>query len=234
MERTLSPDERIRRAEEIYYRRKSQDINKKSAKVNVSNKKDFGMFKKMIIQILICVAIYGAFYMIKNTNHIFSEDVIKNINEILSYDINIKKLYEQYSNYVRDVGAGLAQPVNNIIESNSTNTIDLNTTVQNQINEDNINQNLENQNTNFIEEQNIGGANAEDMKETENIEEPIYLAIFPIVALVLLEVVLSKCSLKFKKFLPIIYMCIRGFLLRIMSNNIITYGITVCKEQISK
>ena len=34
----------------------------------------------------------------------------------------------------------------------------------------------------------------------ENIEEPIYLAIFPIVALVLLEVVLSKCSLKFKKF----------------------------------
>jgi len=34
----------------------------------------------------------------------------------------------------------------------------------------------------------------------ENIDEPIYLAIFPIVALVLLEVVLSKCSLKFKKF----------------------------------
>ena len=34
----------------------------------------------------------------------------------------------------------------------------------------------------------------------ENIEEPIYLAIFPIVALLLLDVVLSKCSLKFKKF----------------------------------
>ena len=34
----------------------------------------------------------------------------------------------------------------------------------------------------------------------ENIEEPIYLAIIPIVALVLLEVVLCKCSLKFKKF----------------------------------
>ena len=34
----------------------------------------------------------------------------------------------------------------------------------------------------------------------ENIEEPMYLAIFPIIALVILEVVLAKFSLKSKKF----------------------------------
>ena len=34
----------------------------------------------------------------------------------------------------------------------------------------------------------------------ENIDEPIYLAIFPIVALVILEIILGKCSLKSKKF----------------------------------
>ena len=100
MERTLSPDEKIKRAEEIYYRKKMQNTNRKSARVNVSNKKDFGMFKKIILQIAICIVIYVIFYMIQNTNYIFSEDVIKKTNEILSYDINIKKIYEQGMNYL--------------------------------------------------------------------------------------------------------------------------------------
>lgn len=97
MEKTLSPDERIRRAEEIYYRR-MQDNNKKSARVNVSNKKNFGMFKKLLLQIIICALIYGVFYIIKSTNYIFSEDVIQKLNQILSYDVDIKNLYEQYIN----------------------------------------------------------------------------------------------------------------------------------------
>ena len=95
MERTLSPDEKIKRAEEIYYKRKIQATNRTSARVNVSNKKDFGLLKKMFLQIAICVLIYIIFYMIQNTNYIFSEDVIKKTNEILSYDINIQKLYSQ-------------------------------------------------------------------------------------------------------------------------------------------
>lgn len=100
MERTLSPDERIRRAEEIYYRKKIQSTNRKSARVNISNKKDFSVFKKMILQIVICVVIYLIFCMIKNTNYIFSEDVLKKTKEILSYDINIKYLYEQGVKYL--------------------------------------------------------------------------------------------------------------------------------------
>ena len=100
MERTLSPDERIRRAEEIYYRRKMQDTNRRSARVNVADKKEYGLFKKMILQIAICIMIYAIFYMIQNTNYIFSEDVIKKANEILSYDINIKNIYEQGMQYI--------------------------------------------------------------------------------------------------------------------------------------
>lgn len=100
MERTLTPEERIRRAEEMYYKRKGLDTNRKSATVNVSNKKEFSMFKKMILQIAICVVIYLIFYIIQNTNYIFSEDVINKTKEILSYDINIKHLYEQGINYL--------------------------------------------------------------------------------------------------------------------------------------
>ena len=41
IERTLSPDEKIRRAEEIYYRKRMQALDKKSARVNVSQKEGF-------------------------------------------------------------------------------------------------------------------------------------------------------------------------------------------------
>ena len=101
MERALTPDEKIRRAEEIYYKRKVQDRSRSSARVNVSeNKKDFGILRKMILQIIICILIYTIFYMIQNTNYIFSEDVIKKTNEILSYDINLQNLYDQTKNYL--------------------------------------------------------------------------------------------------------------------------------------
>lgn len=115
MERTLSPDERIRRAEEIYYRKKIQATDKRSARVNVSDKKSPVMLKKMILQILICIVIYTIFYMVQNTNYIFSEDVIKKVNEILSYDININVLYEQGKQYVN----GLIYKEDNQEENNS-------------------------------------------------------------------------------------------------------------------
>lgn len=58
------------------------------------------MLKKMVLQILICVVIYTIFYMIQNTNYVFSDDVIKKTNEILSYDMNIKNLYEKSMEYI--------------------------------------------------------------------------------------------------------------------------------------
>lgn len=155
MERTLSAEERIRRAEEIYYKRKMQNTNSKSARVNVSNKKDFGMFKKMILQIAICIVIYSIYYMIQNTNYIFSEDVIKKTNEILSYDINIKGLYEQTIQYLNkftsDVKAVIPRPE----DENAAN--------QNDNNENNGDSN--NKGESKTQEENIGGANVEESEE---------------------------------------------------------------------
>jgi len=171
MEKALTPEERIKRAEEIYYRRKQQDIDRKSTKVNISNKKDFGMFKKMTVQILICVLIYGAFYMIQNTTYIWGQDVIKKINEILSYDMNIKHLYEQGMSYLNgfadNVGVDVhIDPQNeNILEPNKIETINSSTTNESQTNEESL---IEN--TISIEEQNIGGENIEIVEETQEPE----------------------------------------------------------------
>lgn len=101
MERVMSVEERIRRAEAIYEKRK-QGENRPITKVSINNqKKDVKLLKKMIIQILICMTIYFGIYMIYNNKYVFSEDFIKKANEILSYDTNFKEIYENAKNQIQ-------------------------------------------------------------------------------------------------------------------------------------
>ena len=104
MERTMSVEEKIRRAEQIYERRK-QGSDKQIATVSVNNeKKDIRLLKKMIVQILICISIYLVIYFINNSEYVFSKDFINKINEILSYDVNFMDLYntikDQYNKII--------------------------------------------------------------------------------------------------------------------------------------
>lgn len=93
MERTISVEEKIRRAEEIYEKRK-QGNNRQIATVNLNNeKKDIKLLKKMLIQILVCISIYLIIYAIQNNEYVFSEDFTNKANEILSYDTNFVELY---------------------------------------------------------------------------------------------------------------------------------------------
>lgn len=151
MERIISPEEKIRRAEEIYYRRRSKQINNRSsvARVNVSEEKDYGLFKKLILQILICLVIYFIFYLIQNGNYLFSEGVINKTREVLSYDINISEAYEQVKQFI--------QTNNNNNNGNTQETEEQNEGV----NKDNLQHEEENQDTQQQGEQN----------KTENEEE---------------------------------------------------------------
>lgn len=101
MERAASVDEKIRRAEEIYIRRQQQNTNRVQARVNVHDDiKDYKLFKKMILQIVICLLIYFIFYLIKNSNYIFSEEFLNKTKEVLSYDINLQSQYEHVMNLI--------------------------------------------------------------------------------------------------------------------------------------
>ena len=99
MERVMTVEEKIRRAEEIYQRRRDGET-RPVAKVTVNDKKDIKLLKKMVIQILICVTIYFVFYIVQNNQYVFSEDFINKANEILSYDTNFMELYEMVKNNV--------------------------------------------------------------------------------------------------------------------------------------
>lgn len=93
MERVMTVEEKIRRAEEIYQKRRQGEA-RPVAKVTVNDKKDIKLLKRMLIQILICVVIYLIFYMVQKHEYVFSEDFMNKADEILSYDTNFMALYD--------------------------------------------------------------------------------------------------------------------------------------------
>lgn len=121
MERTLSDEEKIRRAIEISQRRNNTYIEPKISKVNVNQKKDYQLFKRMFLQIMICLLIYSIYYMITTTNYIFSEDVMKQTSAILNYDIDFNKLYQRSLETVKGF-------IGTWKEKNNTNLLNENTT----------------------------------------------------------------------------------------------------------
>ena len=135
MERTLSPEEKIRRAEEIYSRRKRGNISRNIATVNVSSEKNYGLLKKMILQIAICLVIYFIFYLIQNSNYVFSQDIINKTKEILSYDINIQEIITDIMNGINSFSSGIVENnyTNNTINEGESQNNTIDTEMQNTV-----------------------------------------------------------------------------------------------------
>lgn len=148
MERTM--EEKIRRAEEIYARRREGEIRPQTTvSINNNSKKDIKLLKKMIIQIIICILIYLSIYTIQNSEYIFSQDFIQKVKEILTYDTNFNELYQNTKNKITE-WITLINPEKNIEDEEKT---------ENKENQENTNPN----------EQAIGGAeNSEENIEVEN------------------------------------------------------------------
>lgn len=126
MERVLNQDERIRRAEELYERRKMQTENR-SATVNVEKPSQNKHKKKIIKQFILCLLIYCAFYAIKNIPNLVSQDVMYKISDILEYDINIQELYSTYINKEKEQDKEKVENSNLIEETLSATDIVIDT-----------------------------------------------------------------------------------------------------------
>lgn len=157
MERTATVEERIRRAEQIYERRKqgldSREITINSHK-NKKEKKDIKLLKKMVIQIIVCMLIAVPIYVIQNHSYPFSDDCINKIKEVLSYDTNFGELYNSGKNKIRDV-------YNSVFKTKDTKEQEPNKeqkTNENQEQTQEQNENLQN---------GIGGATEEKAENTE-------------------------------------------------------------------
>ncbi len=115
IERALSQEEKIRRAEEIYNRRRNQNGRREEyATLNLGEKREYGLFKRMTLQIIVCLMLYLAFCAVQNSNVIFSEQVINKTREIMSYDININQIRDVALDYINKLkNIGVIIPVEN-------------------------------------------------------------------------------------------------------------------------
>ena len=163
MEKTISPEERIRRAEEIYYRRRenSNSVRMSSSQVKEGNEtRRISLYKKMIIQILICILIYLVFSLIKEANYIFSEDVINKTKEFLSTDINFEVIVGQVGQFFQNNQDKLDFLGSWLKENNEQE--------ENKQSENQNTENKENVQTNNNQEQNTQEENKTENKEIEN------------------------------------------------------------------
>ena len=185
LERTISSEERIRRAEEIYNRRKiANGVRVAGDSVNRVETKKLSLFKKMFFQLVICAMIYVIFYLIKNGNYIFSQDVINKTKEFLSYDINFGQLQNQVTIFLQknkfwgeddteatnnvnanSVAGENVENTNTVVDSN--NEVDASSKQDNKESDDNANKQ---ESTNSVG--GIGGANTNEIIE-ENDEEKV-------------------------------------------------------------
>ena len=124
MERTLSQEERQRRAEELYYRRKNAVNVVKTTTVNVNPKKNYRLLKKVFIQIIICALIYGAIYKLQGNTDSFSIDSINYLKNAIAYDIDMNKAFENLKNCMgifNRENPEKAINTNNVIEEDKIN-----------------------------------------------------------------------------------------------------------------
>lgn len=186
MERTMSVEDRIRRAEERYYNTRTIDAlqekeSRDSSKVKFENKKDIKLLKKMIKQILVCLLINVVFYLVVNNNYIFSQDFTNKAKEILAQDINFVQTYEVIKNKANEFWSKINFVVSqDNEEKNSENDIENNMEDDLQNNDEDIGGSLENvdvqseqSNTENSKASEASEAVTEntDMTEPENISE---------------------------------------------------------------
>lgn len=150
MERVLTQEERIRRAEEIYLRRRNtrpqyrnirETTNIRQETPKIRNLK---LFKKMALQIVICLLLYCIFYLIYDTNYSFSDTTISKTQEILNYDINFDEIYKYVSGNIKGF---IEKGKNSIGENSGENKSEDNNNQGNEINqENNVNENQSDEN----------------------------------------------------------------------------------------
>ena len=125
MERTMSVEDKIKRAEEIYAKRQ-EGIQRKTATVSLNNddnKKDIKLLKKMVIQIILSLLIYGIIYIIQSN----IEKETLNIKNNLQKNDNQKGITNLENNTQNETEQGAIGGAN----EQETNTTDANSNQNN-------------------------------------------------------------------------------------------------------
>ena len=172
MEKAMSIEERIRRAEDIYNRRYGNGYYS-SYKSNIKNKNKPSLSKRFIKQIIICMLVYSIFYVTSNREYFLSNEFRNKVEEFSSQNEILKNTYNYIIGYV-DKYLNKKQEENkedgkgDNKEENKEEAKEENKASQEiQSNE------IINDNSQIVNEQNIGGSNEIAKEETPKTQEEI-------------------------------------------------------------
>ncbi len=113
MERILNEDEKIKRAEEIYFRRNNRNISIKQND-NIKNKKNIK--DKIILQLLVMINIAVIIFFIQNKDFVFTTEFLGVLNQ---YNVNISSKVAEF------FGSDVKEETNNgVVESANQETND--------------------------------------------------------------------------------------------------------------
>ena len=152
MEKILDENERIKRAEELYFRRNNKEVSFQGSK---ANKSYYGMKNKLLFHLLLMFNIFVLVFVIQNKDYVFSNDFNNQINEWML----------KLSNYVKSM-------VYEIEKEENKNTVENDSEILNEKNETGIVSNEDIQDDeNKINEIQSSSASLmeEDVKNLKNI-----------------------------------------------------------------
>lgn len=149
MERLISDEERIRRAEDVLERRRNTDLRISSE--SFVREKSNSKIKKMLIQILVCLIIYCVVFYIKNSDKQNFDSIIGGIDSVLQYDVDFPKIYSEIYQKIQEFNS----------------KFDIKSDEQINENQDNNNGNI-NENSNG---DNGSENNTPDQNKTENVTD---------------------------------------------------------------
>lgn len=168
MERIISEQDRIRRAEEIASRRRRGTISANN--INFSNeKRKMSLLTKIFIQTITSMCIFGIAYFMHQNN----SSIIENIKPVLSQDINFEEIYNKGSASVQSF-MSFIEKEDSKKDKNLNNNLEENKAQENVT--ENVNQ-TETENQNNIETENqVGmGGTAETVILSQDEQDIAYI-----------------------------------------------------------
>ena len=188
MEKSISQEERIRRAEEIYSRRRYNNRYGESLYRSGETRNRYQpqetrkikgkMINKMIIQMIVCVIIYTCIYMLQYSNYLFSKDMVEKTKEVLSYDISIENLYNKSNEFFSNVEAQDQNTEETNIENSNAESSENTSENTSEANNENVDNSEISQNDASTEVTNndttqlaVGGADETQQPEEEKSQE---------------------------------------------------------------
>ena len=172
MEKAMSIEERIRRAEDIYNRRYGNGYYS-SYKSNIKNKNKPSLSKRFIKQIIICMLVYSIFYVTSNREYFLSNEFRNKVEEFSSQNEVLKNTYNYIIGYV-DKYLNKKQEENK--EDGKEDNKEENkeeAQEENKASQEIQSNEVINDNSQIVNEQNIGGSNEIAKEETPKTQEEI-------------------------------------------------------------